>query len=304
MPSCAFITGGSGLFGLNFILQKQFIYKFLALQNNKKIDLKNVKPIQMNLNNLKSIESVLKVHLPKIVIHAAGMTNVDECEQNPQRANFINGNFSGNLAKVSYELGIKFVYISTDHIFDGTRSNITEDTPPSPVNAYGFSKALGEKLVIKDNPDALIIRCNFFGWGPSYKKSFSDFIYDSLSDQLNIKLVNDIFYTPLSTFNLNNAIHTLLMKDASGIFNLVGHERISKHDFGLKLAAAFGLPKDLIEEASRVSLDLKATRPVDMSLSDCKVSKYIGHNLGSIDENIRALKIQTDTQLYERIKSL
>ena len=135
-----------------------------------------------DLENLKSIEDTLKFFMPKLVVHAAGMTNVDECEKDPSTANLINGVLPGNVAKVSYELGIKFVYISTDQLFDGTKSFYGEEEDTNPVNEYGSSKALGEKLVLKYNPEALIARCNFFGWGPSYKRSFSDFIFDNLSN--------------------------------------------------------------------------------------------------------------------------
>ena len=90
MLSRAFITGGSGLFGLNFILQNTSNYNFYALQNNRKISLPKTELVHMRLDNLASIETGLKSHLPDFVIHAAGMTNVDDCEEDPTKANFIN----------------------------------------------------------------------------------------------------------------------------------------------------------------------------------------------------------------------
>ena len=45
--------------------------------------------------------------------------------------------------------------------------------------------------------NALIIRTNFFGWGTSYRQSFSDFVIDNLRKGNNITLFNDVFYTPI-----------------------------------------------------------------------------------------------------------
>lgn len=304
MSKRAFITGGSGLFGLNFILQNTNNYNFCALQNNKIISLSNTETVHMNLEDLVSIETGLKAHLPDFVIHAAGMTNVDDCEENPTKANFINGTLAGNLAKITHELGIKFIHISTDHLFDGTTSFVSEEKEKNPINAYGFSKAFGEDLVIKNNPDSLIVRCNFFGWGPSYKASFSDFIINNLLNRSKIRLADDYYYTPSSLSGLINSINSLIARNAKGIFNIVGSERISKYDFGIHLANTFELPDSLIEQVNSKSLNLKTRRPADMSLSDKKLHNFLGKNIGIISEGINELKEQYNSQLYNKIKTL
>ena len=304
MRTRAVLTGGSGLLGLNVVLQKADVYEFSVLENNRKIELPNAKIVHMDLGSLSSIEAELKLCSPDVLIHAAGMTNVDDCDEYPTKANFINGTLAGNLAKVTHELGIKFVHISTDHLFDGTDRFVSEEASPKPLNAYGFSKALGEEIVAKNNPSALIVRCNFFGWGPSYKSSFSDFIVSNLSNKTRIRLVDDVHYTPVSCKNLIDSIHSLIKRDAVGIFNAVGSERITKYDFGLKVADIFGLPENLIQRVRWKSLGAKAKRPADMSLSDHKIRDFLGRDLGSVDQNIQFLKNQVDTELFERIKAL
>jgi dTDP-4-dehydrorhamnose reductase len=304
MSPRVFVTGGSGLLGLNLVLQKMQSYDFSVLENSRKINLPSVEIVHMDLGSFASIEAELKSSSPDVVIHAAGMTNVDDCDAHPIKANFINGTLAGNLAKVTYELGIKFVHISTDHLFDGTDRFISEDTSPKPLNAYGFSKALGEEMVTKNNPDALIVRCNFFGWGPSYKPSFSDFIFNNLSKDKSIRLVDDVHYTPASTMNLIDSVHRLIEMDAVGIFNAVGSERISKYEFGSKVADIFGLPKNLIQRIGWDCLGAKAKRPVDMSLSDRKIRDFLGESLGTANQNIHLLRRQVDTQLFKRIKTI
>lgn len=300
----AFITGGSGLLGLNILLHRPECYQFTALENKREIKLFNIKTTRTDLTNLKSIEDTLKFCKPKLIWHAAGMTNVDDCEKYPNKANLINGVFPGNVAKVSHELGVKFVYISTDQLFDGTKSFCEEKEDTNPVNEYGSSKALGEKLVLKYNPEAIIARCNFFGWGPSYKRSFSDFILDNLSKGKPIRLADDIFYTPALAQNLIGTIFDLVNRDASGIFNLAGSERLSKFEFGFKMAEIFGLKTSLINRVSWGSLRALAKRPSDMSLCSAKLLDFLGYDLGGAKENIIDLKKLIGKNLYSEVKNL
>lgn len=304
MPKKIFITGASGLLGLNLVLQLGEHHDVFVLENTRKVDLPVVSAIRMDLSSCADIEKGLRLFRPDVVIHAAGMTNVDECDERPLEANFVNGVLAGNLAKVCYDLGAKFVHISTDHLFDGTKALITEDVAPCPINAYGSSKALGEELVASNNPDSLIVRCNFFGWGPSYKPSLSDFIFRNLCEKKRVRLVEDVFYTPASTASLINSIQNLIGLDANGIFNAVGSQRVSKYEFGLQLAKSFSLQTDLIEKVKWRSLGARANRPMDMSLSDGKIRECIGRDLGAVVQNIENLQSQVGTSLFERITAL
>ena len=304
MLDTALVTGGSGLLGLNILLHEPQPYKFHSLSHKRQLSLPNVQLIEMDLGSLKSIEEGLKVCTPKVVIHTAGMTNVDGCNDDPNAANFINGILPGNLAKACRDLDIKFVQISTDHLFDGTDSFISEEAAPKPLNAYGYSKALGEERVLKNNKEALVVRCNFFTWGPSYRFSFSDFIYNNISNGQLITLANDVYYTPALARNLIDAIFVLLGNDASGIFNVVGSERLSKYDFGIKMANIFSYSRDLIKKGSWSSLGATATRPADMSLSDIKIREFLGYDLGTSNKNIRDLKVLMGTNLFNKVKSL
>ena len=300
----AFITGGSGLLGLNILLHNPQHFQFHALGNKRQINLPNVQVTGINLADIRAIESCLKTSNAKVVIHSAGMTSVDDCNADPSNANFINGTLPENLAKVCYELGIKFVQISTDHLFDGTESFVSENVDPKPLNAYGYSKALGEEGVLKNNQDALIVRTNFFAWGPSYRMSFSDFIHSNLVNREVISLAEDVFYTPVLAQNLINSIFQLVIKGASGIYNVVGSERLSKYEFGIKMADIFLLDTNLIKKVPWTSLGQKARRPADMSLSDVKLRQFLGYDQGNSQENIVALKALMATNLYHKVKSL
>lgn len=291
------ITGGSGLFGINFILQNKNVLKITSHENNKKVTLPKINKANFVINDVSSINTVIKSLLPDFIIHAAGMTSVEACEDDPDKANFVNGTLAGNMSKVAFDLGIKFVYISTDHLFDGNQSFVSEEAPLKPINSYGYSKALGEDLTLKNNPDSLIIRSNFFGWGPHYRRSFSDLIIDSLKNKVPVFLFKDVFFTPIYLGSLIKVLKQLVEKQMSGIFNVVSCERISKYDFGLKIADYFQLDKQLVRE-SKISerMDL-VKRPHDLSLANEKVKKIVGNKLGSVHEELSSLLIDQTSGL-------
>ena len=157
---------------------------------------------------------------------------------------------------------------------------------------------------MQNNKDALIVRCNFFTWGPSYRLSFSDFVYNNLLNGQSITLADDIHYTPVLAQNLIDAIFALLKKNALGIFNIVGSERLSKYEFGMNMADIFNQNTGLIKKGSWSSLGATALRPSDMSLSDRKLRKFLGYDLGSSKQNILDLKALMSTKLFNKVRSL
>ena len=138
------------------------------------------------------------------------------------------------------------VYLSTDHIFDVDNSNATEISKPNPINIYAKSKLKGELFIKKNCENALIIRSNFFGWGTTYRLSFSDFLFQHLSQNKEVFLYDNIFYTPILLDELIIGIIRLLKSEEKGIYHIVGDESLSKFDFGNELASIFGLDNSLI----------------------------------------------------------
>ena len=136
------------------------------------------------------------------------------------------------------------------------------------------------------------MRTNFYGWGPSYRRSFSDVIIDALRSGHELTLFDDVFYTPILIEAATNAVHELIAAKASGIFHIVGDDRISKYGFGLEIAREFGLDIGLIKHgllADQVSL---VQRPHDMSLSNKKICKLLGRKLGGVSQHIVRLHQQ------------
>lgn len=297
------ITGGGGLLATNWACYARASSNVTLGTHKHAVKVDGVNAINISLESEAEVLNAIKSTGAQLVIHTAGYTNVDECELQPDLANNINCELAANVAAACRQADIKLVHISTDHLFSGLNPYETELSVSSPINAYAISKLNAEKKVIQSNPDALIIRTNFFGWGHPRRNSFSDWIYYSLEKNQQIKLFDDVFFTPILIDTLAAQVTALLNRNASGIFNVVSDERISKYEFGLRLADAFGFPKDLISAGSINNLALPAMRPKDMSLSNAKLKQFLGVQSISIDEQLMQLKSQLEDGRATEIKN-
>jgi dTDP-4-dehydrorhamnose reductase len=215
---------------------------------------------------------------PDAVINCVGLANVDKCEDDPVRAWLTNAESVVYLARLTHDMGIYLMHISTDHVFAGKHAYYTEDDTPTPVNVYGWSKAGGERACLAGNPNALVIRTNFYGWAPEGRpQSFADWMFTSLRDKKPIQLFKDYFFTALHVHDLADALDGLLRRPTSGIMNVCSTERMSKYDFGVAMADIFGLSMEAVTVASVVTNPLRVSRPKDLSLSTAKFEKHLGY---------------------------
>lgn len=298
------ITGGSGLLALNWALTIREKFNVTLGLHDRNINLKGTRSIFLDLDSKEALIQALDALEPQFVIHAAGLTSIEQCEANPTLAKYINVDLTNNLAKVCARLHIPMIYISTDHLFSGNESLINEEHSVSPVNVYAKTKAEAEACVLDSDAEPLIIRSNFYGWGTSYRHSFSDMVINHLRSGKKIILFKDIYYTPMLIESLVYAVHELVHKKAKGIFNVVGDDRISKYDFGLKIAKEFNLDNDLIAQGKIIDKLSLVNRPHDMSLSNKKVSNYLGRKMGGLDEHILKLKDQEVNGLTKELEAL
>jgi UDP-4-amino-4,6-dideoxy-N-acetyl-beta-L-altrosamine transaminase len=183
----------------------------------------------------------------------------------------------------------------------GNQEFSTEDSTTNPVNNYAKTKLLGEQGVLKNCKDAVVVRTNFFSWGTKYRQSFSDFILNKLKDNKQVDLFSDVFFTPILVDELSKRTQQLIDSNAVGIFNIVSSKRISKYEFGIKLANCFDLNTDLVNEISIKDKPNLVKRPKDMSLSNKKICKILNCTIPSIDEQFQTLKQQESDSAINQV---
>lgn len=257
--------------------------------NETWIEIPGTKSIKIypDLIKTKKVLGELKIDL---LINFSGLTSVEVCEKKQHLAEKLNSTLPDKLSLICLELKIKFIHISTDHLFDGKECFYSENSKLNTLNKYAFTKAQGEKNILKNNPNSLIIRTNFFGKSTTTKQSFSDFIINKLQSNQRIYLFTDVYYTPIFIEDLSNSVLELINRNKNGIYNIVSDERISKYEFGIIIAEVFEFSKKLIvKDKLSKRIDL-VRRPLDMSLSNKKIKEEIEMNFDSIKNQIKRLK--------------
>ena len=235
------------------------------------------------------IKRLMERVCPDVIIHCAGLINVDAAEEDFMATREVNALGTWHLAKHAPPEA-KFVYISTDAVFDGKRGAYTENDLPSPLNAYAKTKLEGEWYVQQETDNHLIVRTNFFGQHHTSKPSFAQWIVDSLKSGSGIRMVTDWYFTPTYVDDLVSAIRGLVEADANGIYHVAGGERCSKYEFGVETARVFGFDESLIVPVHFDQLILRAPRPQDMSLDCSKAAAVLGAEMPSFRSGLRRFR--------------
>ncbi|MDC1280903.1 SDR family oxidoreductase [bacterium] len=294
------ITGGSGLLGSNLAIRLSKSYNVLILLNLKKINI----PLTISASSSQSLEKIFSSFKPDLVINTVALTNIETCEDYPDLANDINVNFLKLLVKVSKKFSGKIIHISTDHLFDGNTPFVNEKNILYPLNQYAKTKAKAEEFIKNEMPEALILRTNFFGWGPVYRKSFSDKIINSVNNQKKIYLFKDAFFNPISLRNFSNILVKLIDNKANGVFHITANDRVSKFEFGIMLCNYFKLNQKYIIGINVKDKKELANRPLDTSLDNKKIRNLLNYDCGTVLENISHLALDIKDGLKDDIMKL
>ena len=245
--------------------------------------------LKVDLNSSSQFASLLEIYKIDIVVNTIGLTNVENCEADPDKAYFLNSILPGKIAKACFLAGKKLIHISTDHFYSDQIKIHTEEDKVSLVNIYAKSKYEGEINVLDNLSSALICRTNFFGYGPPHKKSFSDWIINAVTSQESIVLHNDVFYTPISSKNLAKISHELLDLNCCGIHNISSDNKISKYEFAVNLCEHLNIStKNIFSESIKNRSELML-RPTSMALSNKKISGILKKSIGGIENQIESI---------------
>lgn len=229
------------------------------------------------------LASVLNEVRPDLIVHAAAMTNVDACERNPALAQRVNCDVLGEIVEYCQLSGSRLVHISTDSVFDGQKQTpYNENDPLAPLNVYARTKLAAESLALQ-HPDAIVLRTNIFGWRPpGGDVSFGEWVLRSLRDGTPLTMFHDVMYSPIATPLFAGVVAQCVKAGLTGLYHAGGGETLSKYQFALKVAEAYGLPTNNVLSISVVDKPLAALRPRNMALDSSKLAAALG--IGSLPD--------------------
>jgi dTDP-4-dehydrorhamnose reductase len=297
------VTGGSGLLGGNLILDWQGRFSLYSVQLSHKINFKFCRQAIFDLAEMEKTIKFVKEAKPDCIVHTAAIVDVDYCESHENEARIANVNATENIAQAAQAAGAKLIYISTDSVFDGKKGNYAENEKTNPLNRYARSKLEGEKVAMEKCDNCSVVRTCIVGWNMQNKQSLSEWIYNGLKKGETMRLFDDVYFTPILVNNLGRAISELFENDFTGILNIAGAERISKFDFGKKLAKAFGFDQGKIVGSGIEEANLVAKRPRDASLNVSKAKKILETELLDVNGLLEEKRMLLESGFVQKLKS-
>lgn len=234
----------------------------------------------LDVTDTAQVQQVLGQEQPTHVIHAAAMTQVDECELQKEDCWAQNVTAVEYLAATCAQLAIHLTHLSTDFIFNGAEAMLTEDAQPDPISHYGASKLAAERVVQATAGLRWAIARTVLVYGTSLAAGRSNLVLwvrDSLRKQQKIKVVNDQWRTPTLAEDLAQGCWLLAQHSAQGIFHLSGRELLTPYQMAQQVATQFGLDAALLEPVDASVFTQTARRPPRTGFRIAKAERELGY---------------------------
>ncbi|EHI79578.1 hypothetical protein HMPREF9093_00172 [Fusobacterium sp. oral taxon 370 str. F0437] len=268
------ILGSCGMLGsvlCEYLLQSN--YQVIGID---KVNLENkfekYKLYNIDLLDFFKVEEIIFQEKPNIIINVAAIVNLNLCEENYELAKLLHVDLNERFLNLSKKISFKFIYISTDSVFDGTKSNYIEEDLAIPLNNYAKTKFLGEEEV-KKMEDYIVIRTNIYGYSDR-QNSLLKWAYDELNKDKKIYGYKNVIFNPVSIYQLADAILILIQKNFKGVLNIVSDKPISKFEF-LKIIEEYLKKKNLVQESILEDENSNLKRPKNTTLSIKKMENII-----------------------------
>ncbi len=197
----------------------------------------------LNFNDSKSYNIDVKNFSPDALIHLGALTDLEYCEKNIDLTYDTNTTSVKTAVKISNDLSIPLIFISTAGIFGGDKDYYNDWDKPNPLNIYGKSKFLAENYIKSNKEDFLIIRAGWMmGGGIKKDKKFVKKIILQIKEgKKELFIVNDKMGTPTYTFDFANNVKLLLEKKHWGTFNMVCQGLTSRLEVANSIVEHFNL---------------------------------------------------------------
>jgi len=223
----------------------------------------------LDITDRKAVYDAVTRINPDVIIHSAALSNVDECENNPDEAFKINCYGTRNLALACQRFDAALLYVSTDYVFSGRQhpaAGYTEFDATEPLSVYGTSKRDGEWMACHLLNKFYIVRTAWlFG---KTRRNFIQSVNDSLAAGKEINACTDMTGSPTYAKDAAEAISTLIDTGAYGIYHVTNEGFGSRYEIASYIARLKKYPAQLIKKVEQEQLRLPARRPAFSGLNN------------------------------------
>ena len=250
------VLGGSGLIGDDFITNSKS-HNIITTYKNNETKFSNIFSLKINLpQDWEKLQDLIQKEKPDVVLNSIAYSNSDFCEKNKEDTFTLHVNITDKITALCTKINSKIVFLSTDYVFDGKKGTYTENDKTNPINYYGYTKDLAEKIILK-NENNLVLRTSMV-YGSSPKVRFLRYVIENLKNCQAINAYNDIFNSATLLADLTSGILKAIETNATGIFHMAGSSCVSRFDFAKTIAKIFGFDVNLVKPTSIISAKLDA----------------------------------------------
>ncbi len=271
--SVVWITGAGGLLGHQMIVQAPVPASGLSTRG--------ILRSEVDLRDSKAVRTLFTRERPAIIVHCAALSKNPACTADPILAHEVNVETPRFLSELI--VGGKFVFISTDLVFDGAVGNYHEESDVNPLSVYAETKVHAETIA-REHPDHLIVRLSLnAGVSPTKDRGFNEEMRLAWQQGRGLDLFVDEYRNPMPVKQTARALWQLIEKGASGTFHLAGSERLSRYEIGQLVAGRYSHLSPRINPTSLKDYH-GAPRSPDTSLDCTKVQKQLSFPLPKFSE--------------------
>jgi dTDP-4-dehydrorhamnose reductase len=251
-----------------------------AERRRTNIELLPISRRELDVSAIETIRPAFESRSFDALINCTSYHKTDEVEKNATQAFAINAHAVEAMAEACHTKGAAFIHISTDFVFDGEKSQPYVETDcAAPINVYGASKAMGERLAHLVHERLYILRvASLFGVAGASGKggNFVETILRVGKEKGELRVVNDVRMSPTSTADVAEMILGLLEQDAEpGIYHAVNSGEATWCEFAHEIIRKSGVPAEVIPIAS-TEYPTVARRPAYSVLDNTQISRLVG----------------------------
>lgn len=259
-PLRAVVIGGSGQIG-------GWLLRILAERGHTAVGAYASVPfpglVRLDASEREAAAAWVRAEAPDVVFYPAGFTWVDGCERDPGKAYEANLEQPLNLARAAAEAGARFLYFSTDYVFDGLNGPYAEDAPTNPLSVYGQAKRDAERELHQALGDRQLTMRTSWVFGPERQgKNFAYQAARTLAQRKPLVCPADQISNPSYGPDVARAAVLLAERGESGLIHVVGPEVVDRVTFARAIAHAFGHDAGLVEGKTTAELNQGAPRPL------------------------------------------
>ena len=259
------ITGSEGQLGSFLNSELSGMFQIIPTSKNKS---GNNALVTLDISDPNEVNCCIDKYNPDILINTAALTDVDFCEDNKSIARSINVEGLKNLIKYTSKK-TKIIHISSDYVYNGEECFYSEESTPDPINYYGKTKLEADNYLISSNKLYAIIRPNTLYHGSNI--NFFTWVYNNISNDNKITVVNDQISNPSYIPSLVNSIIDIIVMNGLGLYHHGSKDSFSRYQFALMIAAKYNFNPELIIESNTIQLNQNAKRPLQSILNTDKI---------------------------------